>query len=482
MLQAMHVHRFPLLEPVTADGLDMIERGWMRLVSEIGVRFDHPEALRVLAEHGQRIEGDIVHFDPAWVLEMVAKAPSEFVFHARNPERSFTVGGPNAVFLPVQGAPFARRGDERRDAELRDVEDIMRLAHINPEYDLPGMWPCEPNDLPLDSRHLDVLRANVTLTDKALGTHAISVDSVTDGLAVARIVFGDRVDREVVTYTNINANSPLVYDERMLDALIIYARAGQPVLVVPFLLMGAMAPASTPAALVQQFAEGLTGIALIQAINPGSPCVLGSFLSTTDMKNGSPAFGGPESHFGLLASGQLARRYGLPWRAGGGSLTSSPLPDAQAAWEGMNTMQAAFLAGANIHMHCGGWLEGGLVASFEKLVLDLDMLRTLIKEFTPVDIDEESLAFGAHDEVRHGGHFLGAAHTMERFRDCFHRPELATTENFQRWSSNGSLDAAQRATAIWRRMLEEYEEPPLDDAVRAELDEFVVRRRAELGD
>ena len=475
-------HRYPYLEPVTPDGLETLERGWMRIVSELGIRFDHPEALRVLAEHGQRIDGDIVYFDPAWVLEMVAKAPSEFTFHARNPEHSFIVGGAHSVFLPVQGAPFVRRADERRDAELRDVEDIMRLAHVTPEYDLPGMWPCEPNDRPLDSRHLDVLRANVTLTDKALGTHAISVASAADGLAVARIVFGDRVDREVVTYTNINANSPLVYDERMLDALIIYAMAGQPVLVVPFLLMGAMAPASTPAALAQQFAEGLTGIALIQAITPGCPCVLGSFLSTTDMKNGSPAFGGPESHFGLLASGQLARRYGLPWRAGGGSLTSSPLPDAQAAWEGLNTMQAAFLAGANIHMHCGGWLEGGLVASFEKLVLDLDMLRTLIREFTPVDIDEATLAFGAHDEVRHGGHFLGAAHTMERFRDCFHRPELATTENFQRWSSNGSLDAAQRATAIWQRMLEEYEPPPLDDAVREELDAFVIRRRAELGD
>jgi trimethylamine--corrinoid protein Co-methyltransferase len=210
--------------------------------------------------------------------------------------------------------------------------------------------------------------------------------------------------------------------------------------------------------------------------------VLGSFLSTTDMKNGSPAFGGPESHVGLLASGQLARRYGLPWRAGGGALTTSPLPDAQAAWEGMNTMQAAFLAGANWHMHCGGWLEGGLVASFEKLVVDVDMLRTLLAEFTPLEITEESLAFGAHDEVRHGGHFLGAAHTMERFRDCFHRPDLATTENFQRWSASGSRDAATRATAIWQRLLADYEPPPIDDAIRSELDEFVARRRAELGD
>ena len=478
----MFVNRFPLLEPVSPDGLEALERGWMRLVSEIGIRFDHPEALRLLGEAGQRVEGDIVYFDPAWVLEMVAKAPSEFTLHARNPARDMRFGGNHMVFMPVQGPPFVRRGMERRDGTLHDFEDFCRLAQAIDEYDSPGSLPVEPNDIPLDSRHLDEIRALLTLTDKPFGANAVSVAAVTDALAAARIVFGDRVDREACTYTNINVNSPLVYDERMLDALLIYARAGQPVLVVPFLLMGAMAPASVPAALAQQFAEALTGIALMQLVRPGCPAVLGSFLSTTDLKNGSPAFGGPESHFGLLASGQMARRYGLPWRAGGGSLTTSPLPDAQAAWEGMNTMQASFLAGANLHMHCGGWLEGGLVASFEKLIMDLDMLQTLIKEFTPIDIDEESLAFGAHDEVRHGGHFLGAAHTMERFRDCFHRPLLATTDNYQRWSKDGGLDAAARATGIYQQLLADYEQPAMDEAMRAELDELVTRRRTELGD
>ncbi|MGI9117126.1 MAG: trimethylamine methyltransferase family protein [Gaiellales bacterium] len=475
-------HRYPYLEPVTPDGLDTIERGWQRIVSELGIRFDHPEALRRFAEAGQAVDGDIVRFDPDWVLELCAKAPSEFTLHARNPERDMRIGGDHMVFLPVQGPPFVLRDGVRGEGTLADFRDLLRLAQSIDVFDSAGSLPLEPNDVPIDSRHLDELRSLVELTDKPFGGHSVSVDCANDALAVARIVFGDRVEHEACTYTNINVNSPLVYDERMLDALLIYAGAGQPVLVVPFLLMGAMAPASVPAALAQQFAEALTGIALIQLVNPGAPCVLGSFLSTTDLKNGSPAFGGPESHFGLLASGQLARRYGLPWRAGGGALTTSPAPDAQAAWEGMNTMQASFLAGANWHMHCGGWLEGGLVASFEKLIIDVDMLRVLIAEFTPIEIDEESLAFGAHDEVRHGGHFLGAAHTMERFRDCFHRPELATTENFQRWSANGSLDAAQRATAIWRRTLDEYEQPPLDDAVRAELDEFVVRRRTELGD
>ena len=478
----MFRNSFPRLEPVSPDGLDTIERGWMRLVSEIGVRFDHPEAVRILVDAGQRAEGDIVFFDPEWVLEQVAKVPSEFTLRARNAANDIQIGGDQMVFLPVQGPPFVRRGLERRDGTLADFDDFCRLAQTLPDFDLVGSLPCEPNDIPLDSRHLDMVRSIAMLTDKPLGGGAVSVDAAEDALAMARIIFGDRMDREVCIYTNINVNSPLVYDGRMLDALMIYARVGQPVFIVPFLLMGAMAPASTISALAQQFAEALTGIALMQAINPGCPAVLGSFLSTTDMKNGSPAFGGPESHFGLLVSGQLARRYNLPWRAGGGALTTSPVPDAQAAYEGMNTMQAAFLAGANIVMHTGGWLEGGLVASFEKLIVDLDIVRTLRAEFTQLDINDDALAFRAHDEVRHGGHFLGAEHTMERFRDCFYRPQLATTDNFQRWSKNGGLDAAARATGIYEGLLAEYEQPPMVDAMREELDEYVVRRRAELGD
>ncbi len=475
-------HRYPCLEPISPDGLDTLERGWMRLVSEIGIRFDHPEALRLFAAAGQRVDGEVVRFDPDWVLATIATVPSSFTLHARNPARDIVVGGDHMVFLPVQGPPFVRRGTDRRDATLADLEDFCRLVQMVDVLDSAGSIPCEPNDRPLDSRHLDELRALITLTDKPFGGHSVSLDCAADAIAMARVVFGDRVDREACTYTNVNVNSPLVYDARMLDALLAYSGAGQPVLVVPFLLMGAMAPASVPAALAQQFAEALTGIALTQLVRPGVPAVLGSFLSTTDLKNGSPAFGGPESHVGLLASGQLARRYGLPWRAGGGALTTSPVPDAQAAWEGMNTMQAAFLAGANWHMHCGGWLEGGLVASPEKLVLDVDMLRTLIAEFTPLEIDDAALAFDAHLEVGHGGHFLGAAHTMERFRDCFHRPDIATTENFQRWSAAGSLDAAARAEREVARLLETYEAPPLDDAIRAELDAHVERRRAELGD
>ena len=261
-----------------------------------------------------------------------------------------------------------------------------------------------------------------------------------------------------------------------------YADAGQAIIVTPFLLMGAMAPVSTPAALAQQTVEALAGIALVQLARRGTPCVMGSFLSATDMQSGSPGFGGPESALGLYASGQIARRLNLPWRSGGGTLTSSQTVDFQAGYEAFNTLSAAFLAGANVCWQSAGWLEGGLVTSFEKFVADCELLDLLIHQFTPVEVDEASLAFDAHVEVGQSGHFFGAAHTLERFRDCFWRPTVASTENNDRWTRNGSLDHAARASARWEQILETYEQPPLDEAIEEELVEFVETRAAELGD
>jgi trimethylamine--corrinoid protein Co-methyltransferase len=252
--------------------------------------------------------------------------------------------------------------------------------------------------------------------------------------------------------------------------------------VTPFLLMGAMAPVSIPSALAQQMAEVLTGIALVQLIRPGAPCVMGSFLSAIDMQSGSPSFGGPESAFGLYASGQLARRHDLPWRAGGGTLTASQSVDAQAAYESLNTLLASFMAGANVVYQAAGWLESGLVTCFEKFALDIELLQLLRRQFTPVTFDEDALAFSAHAEIGPGGYFLGAEHTLERFRECFWRPELASTENYERWRKNGSNDARDRASVLWRAALERYERPSLDDAIHAELTEFVERRTRELGD
>jgi trimethylamine--corrinoid protein Co-methyltransferase len=267
----------------------------------------------------------------------------------------------------------------------------------------------------------------------------------------------------------------------MLEAQFEYSSANQPVVLTPFILMGAMSPVTIPAALVQQIVEAMSGIALSQLIRPGAPVVFGSFLSNIDMQSGSPTFGTPESGIGLLCTGQIARRFGLPFRTGGG-LTSSQVPDAQAGYEALMTLLPTFLAGANWVMHSAGWLEGGLVAGYEKFVMDVELVQMLQAEFTPLEIDDDSLAFGAHEEVGHGGHFLGAMHTMERFRTCFYRPMLSSSENYERWMRNGGVDAAGRARKVYQQRLEAFEAPPIDEAVRQELEEYVVRRRRELGD
>ena len=474
----------PRYEILSDHAVQRIEQGWMRIVREIGVAFDHPEALERLRDAGQDVEGDVVRFDPDFVLAQCAKAPAEFTLRARAADRSVRIGGDRMVFAGCAGMPFYREGTTRRDATLEDLHRMVRLVHAAPELDLAAMPAVEPNDAPLDSRHLDLALAAATLTDKPFYFGALSRTTVEDSIAMVRLAFGDAAPPAGSTDAlfNINVNSPLRYDERMLEGLLAAASAGQGSVVTPFLLMGAMAPVTIAAALAQQLAEALTGVALAQLVRPGVPVVLGSFLSTIDMQSGSPAFGGPESAKGLLASGQLARRYRLPWRSGGGGLTSSQTVDAQAAYESQNTMLAAFLAGANLLVHSAGWLESGLVASPDKLALDLEVLRVLQAQFTPVDVEDDDLAFDAHDEVRHGGHFLGAAHTMTRFRTCFYRSPLSSTENHERWTAKGSRDTTTRAGELWRALLDGYEEPPVPSDTRARLHEYVARRRAELGD
>ena len=477
----MFVNRIQPVEVLSEKALETLDGGWRRLVSEVGIEFLHPKALAILERAGQRVVGETVFLDPDFVAERVALAPQEFTLHARNPDRDVILGGRNMVFIPVQGPPFVRRGDTRRVAGIEDFEDFCRIAQELDDFDSAGGLPCEPSDIPVESRHLDSVRALLTLTDKPFQGSQSSGVAAADSLVLGEIVFGgEMLATKACMYTNVNANSPLRWDDRMLESLLIYAEAGQAVVLTPFLLMGAMSPVSLPATLAQQLAETLAGIALVQTVRPGCPVVMGGFLSATDMQSGAPSFGGPESLTGTLASGQLARRWKLPWRSGGGALTSSPAVDAQAAYEGSATMTAAFMAGANLVLHTGGWLESGLVASFEKLVVDLDILRTLRGTFAPLEVDEASLAFDAHLEVGHGGHFFGAAHTMERFRDCFHRPLLATTQNFEAWEEAGSPDANARAGRIWRELVDRAVPPPLDDDVKEAIDDFVERRTIEL--
>jgi len=474
----------PRFEILSEEALDTVERGWRRLVSEIGVVFDHPRAIDHFRAAGMHVSDDRVRIDHDFLVEQAAKAPREFDMRARNPANDLHIGGDTMIFAPTQGPPFVRMGAERRDATLADLERFIMLTQSYAEFDTPGGGICEPNDTPLDSRHLAMNLALITLCDKVFEGVPMSEVAAADSVRMGEILFGGReeIERTPVMFANVNVNSPLRYDVRMLEAMLEFSAANQAVIVTPFLLMGAMAPVSIGAALAQQTAEVLAGIALLQLVRPGSPVVMGSFLSSTDMKSGSPAFGTPESAIGLYASGQIARRIGLPWRAGGGTLTASPAVDAQAGFEAFNTLMSAFLAGANVVWQSAGWLEGGLVACFEKFVMDVELLKLLRVQFDPPVLDEASLAYGAHQEVGPGGHFFGCEHTLEHFRDCFYRPFLATTDNFDRWSSKGRPVTSTRAEALWREVLERYEPPPLDDAIRAELEEFVARRTRELGD
>jgi trimethylamine--corrinoid protein Co-methyltransferase len=479
----MFRNTMPRYEILSADAMSKLDGGWRRLVTEIGVEFDDERALELFRKAGQRVEDQKVFLDPEFVLEQVAKAPREFDVAARNPAHSIHIGGDAMAFGAVYGPPFVREGDVRRDATMHDFERFTKLSQVFPVLDSAGGIICEPNDTPLDSRHLDMTYALQTLTDKVYMGNVVSGVNARDTIAMSEIVFGGReaIVETPVTISLINCNSPLRWDGRMLESLFEYVSAGQPCVLTPFILMGAMSPVTIPAALVQQIAEALSGIALAQLINPGCPVIFGSFLSNIDMQSGSPTFGTPESGIGLLCTGQIARHFGLPFRSGGG-LTSSQVADAQAGYEALMTMLPTFLAGTNWVMHSAGWLEGGLVAGFEKFILDVEILQMMQAEFKPLEIDEDSLAFGAHEEVGHGGHFLGAMHTMERFRTCFYRPMLSSSDNYEKWMRTGGNDANARASKLYVKKLEEYVEPPMEDSVRAELQEYVVRRRAELGD
>src|ERR1700693_5290932 len=478
-LSAMFVNRMPRYEILSEDAMATLDRGWRRIVSELGIEFLLPEAVELLRDAGQIVENENrVRFDPEFILEQVAKAPREFELQARNPANTAHIGGDNMVFAPVYGCPFIREGDVRRDAKMADFENLVRLSQAFPELDSPGGTICEPEDRPLDSRHLDMVFALQTLSDKPYMGSVTSGPNAADTVAMSEILFGSReaIERTPASISLTNVNSPLRFDDRMLAAMFEYNRANQAVIVTPFLLMGAMSPVTVPATLVQQMAEALAGIALTQLVRPGCPVVFGSFLSNTDLQSGSPSFGTPESAIGLFCTGQIARPYNLPFRSGG-ALTSSQVVDAQAGYESMMSLWPTFLAGTNFVMHSAGWLESALVSCYEKFIVDVEQLRMLHEVFKPLEVNEETLAYSAHQEVGQGGHFLGAVHTLERFRECVYRPLVSSTDNYERWARDGGRDTAARASEIWKKTLAEYEEPAMDPALREELKAYVDRRR-----
>ena len=477
----MFENRMPRYDILSEESMSVLDAGWRRIVSEIGVEFMSPWAVELLREAGQTVEDVNVKFDPEWILAQVAKVPSEFNLRARNPKNNVHIGGNSMVFGGVYGPPFVREGNVRRDATFNDFQNFCKLAQSFDALDSVGGVVCEPNDLSLDSRHLDMAFAAATLTDKFFMGNVVTAENARDVIHIAEILHGGRaaIEETPALISLINCNSPLRWDDRMLDSLREYVLAGQPVVVTPFLLMGAMSPVTIPATLAQQIAEALTGLALAQLVRPGAPVVFGSFLSNIDMQSGSPQFGTPESGIGLLCTGQIARHFKLPFRGGGG-LNSSQTVDAQSAYQTMMTMMPTFLSGTNWVMHTAGWLEGGLVSSYDKFILDVEILQSLMTEFTPLEFNESSLAFDAHLEVGHGGHFLGAAHTMERFRDCFYRPFLTNSDNYERWNRLGARDTRDRAEEIWKKKLEDYVMPDMDPSTLQELTEFVAQRKSQL--
>ncbi len=477
----MFENRMPRYDILSEESMSVLDAGWRRIVSEIGVEFMSPWAVELLREAGQTVEDANVKFDPDWILQQVAKVPTEFNLRARNPKNNVHIGGNSMVFGGVYGPPFVREGNVRRDATFRDFENFCKLSQSFDALDSVGGVVCEPNDLSLDSRHLDMAFAAATLTDKFFMGNVVTAENARDVIRIAEIIHGGRaaIEETPALISLVNCNSPLRWDDRMLDSLREYALAGQPVVVTPFLLMGAMSPVTIPATLAQQIAEALTGLALVQLIRPGAPAVFGSFLSNIDMQSGSPQFGTPESGIGLLCTGQIARHFKLPFRGGGG-LNSSQTVDAQSAYQTMMTMMPTFLSGTNWVMHTAGWLEGGLVSSYDKFVLDVEILQSLMVEFTPLEFNESSLAFDAHLEVGHGGHFLGAAHTMDRFRDCFYRPFLTNSDNYERWTRLGSRDTRDRAEEIWKKKLEDYVMPDMEASTLLELSDFVAMRKSQL--
>jgi trimethylamine---corrinoid protein Co-methyltransferase len=472
-------------EPLRPEGVQAIHEGAMRILEEVGVDFLNDAAKAELKAAGCAVDpaSDRVRMDRAWVMEMVARAPGRFTITPRNPERAIEIGGDRMVFGNVSSPPNCADLDRgRRPGDMGAYRDFLKLSQAFNIIHFVGGYPVEPVDVHASVRHLDCLFEKLTLTDKVAHAYSLGPERVEDVMEMVRIAGGltrAEFDAAPRMFTNINSSSPLKHDWPMLDGAMRLARRGQPVVVTPFTLAGAMAPVTLAGAVCLSVAEALAAIALLQHIRPGLPVAYGAFTSNVDMRSGAPAFGTPEYMRATQISGQMARCYGLPFRAS--NACAANVPDAQAAWESAFSLWACVSSGVNMVYHAAGWLEGGLCASYEKFVMDCETLQQMIAYMGPVGATPEDIALDAVAEVGPNGHFFGCQHTQDRYATAFYAPFLSDWRNHEAWAEAGGVETPLRANRIWKQMLADFEPPPLDPAVREELADFVARRKREGG-
>ena len=474
----------PLYEFLDEATLEIIEYNAETVLEEIGVNFvDSPEALERWRSVGATIEGERVRIPRGLARELCKTAPSKFVQHARNPERNVEIGGKTLVTAPVYGPPFVRdRDGGRRYATLADFQKFVKLGYMSKYLHHSGGTVCEPTDVPVNKRHLDMLLTHMVYSDKPFMGSVTEPSRAQDSVEMCEILFGKEfVQNNTVMTSLININSPLTFDSIMMGALEVFASNNQASIISPFIVGGAMVPVSVVGTLTQVLAEVLAGIAYSQIIKPGAPVIFGTFVTSIDMNSGAPTFGTPEASQILYGAGQLARRMNLPFRSGGG-LCGSKLPDAQAAYETANTLNAALLGGVNFMLHSCGWLEGGLVASFEKFVMDADHLGTLQKMGLGVSADENGQAMDAIREVGPSGHYLGCDHTQKNFKSAFWRSNLFDYKPFETWYEEGARDTYSLAAERVASQLANYQQPPLDPEILAALEKYVADKKAAMPD
>ncbi len=474
----------PNYEVLSEAALEVIERNADTVLAEIGVNFvDNPAALDRWRAAGAEVEGERVRIPRGLARKLCSTAPRTYTQHARNPDRNVVIGGDTLVLAPVYGPPFVRDAEGgRRYATMADFEKFVNLGYMSKWLHHSGGTVCEPTDIPVNKRHLDMLLAHMVLSDKPFMGSVTEPSRARDSVEMCEILFGaDFVRDNTVMTSLININSPLTFDSIMMGALEVFAEHNQASIISPFIVGGAMAPVSVAGTLAQVLAEVLAGVAYSQLVRPGAPVIFGTFVTSIDMNSGAPTFGTPEAAHITYGAGQLARRLGLPYRSAG-SFCGSKLPDAQAAYETSNSLQMGLLSGVNFMLHACGWLEGGLVASFEKFVMDADQLGTLHHFARGVDLSEDAQAMDAIAEVGPGGHYLGCAHTQANFKSAFWRSDLFDYKPFETWDEEGARDTQALAAIRVKKMIDTYVQPPLDPEIEARLRAYVADKKASMPD